>query len=779
MSFMQNLQMLGEAPPPSPDSADTAGNRQMTIEFGGKPVIVDDGNPDFLVARDKANGFFCPVGPEPGRGWLLMRREDVDSLASVDQPHTLEFAYSGPGAFTLTLQNIWMIGADRIRPGDDDSKDAIFLVKIGDPRILWVQGTTDTDYTHFNLPSYASGTDLLLGTTGSPADPEGVSWNDLIAGIWDKLPATPNVPTMPYTPTGKPRGFSFAGQDAYQALTSVLDSLMLALRYDPIAGEFSIVRLGNPQSDPSFPPTPLFNGQPQPQNIDHAATLRIYFRKWDRSYGQELDVDLGSFGRNWLVNDAYVTDDRATSLPDALSGTVHPIWTDMLAERGEDGELDDLNSDDREARGDELLETYLQDRQIEHRHIVYPGISGHLPGPRTKAVFWIYGTRGMRTEIVDHPGLPGPKQGTHLVPRSADSLFAPDLSQARFPTYPRLSQLVKVDDGAVRGAGDNPLLEANIDGLHPGLRTLWFQGDMSLAHNDDDELIWIKLVDMYSNLSGAIRARVGEFYIGRLSGVITSEDSQRPLYVVHAGIESQVVRFELIEDLILGGTALAQQLDASGTKDGVNIGVLDRLSEFGGDEDFGGESGLQGWAVRILDNLTEVISEESVDLYEIVSMQQRHRARWIHFAVDQGGGFDTSDDTVTVTEQAFWDGESINAIEVTNAPTDAVGVGAFEGADGDEGFASYDPEAAVYRIVNIQRATPLGGDTDWIGYDTAAATRQFQHLEPFTNTAKATSGVQHTTGVAALCGIRFDDAGHVMSVNADGTVLSPWGFDDP
>lgn len=158
---------------------------------------------------------------------------------------------------------------------------------------------------------------------------------------------------------------------------------------------------------------------------------------------------------------------------------------------------------------------------------------------------------------------------------------------------------------------------------------------------------------------------------------------------------------------------------------------------------------------------------------EYVIMRCQTKARFIRFSVNNGAGFASSDATVAATQEAFWDGQDSSATVVSNRPNADESGWLLSGLDGDVGEASYDPVADVYRITDI--ISSVGGDGTWIS-DFFDDGLKLKHLQPSTDEDIAIAGVIHNSSIGVICGLRTDDAGHMVSWVIDGNYFSPWGF---
>lgn len=240
-----------------------------------------------------------------------------------------------------------------------------------------------------------------------------------------------------------------------------------------------------------------------------------------------------------------------------------------------------------------------------------------------------------------------------------------------------------------------------------------------------------------------------------VGGALTTPD--RILVVRKTGSDDLLFRFTLNEDM---GESTSNLADADIlTMAGVE---LDPAL----DEDVVDNAGL--WT-RALDGAKGICMKVG-DTYHILECQTK--ARHIRFSLTQAMA--TTDATRTADKEDFWDGQdpgTITSVENLDASANK----AFTGASGDMGIARLDEIDNKYRIVSME--DPVNGDAVWISYTKAG--NVVSHLEPFTLTTLPTSGVSHTSGIGVLCGIRVDDAGHVMSWNLDGTPSSPWGLANP
>lgn len=200
----------------------------------------------------RANSFRCPLGPDSGVGWVLMRRQDVDALPprlGIATPSNYTPLVFDDGTNKVPLPAVQWVGARCVTPGYKSDPDSAFLVELCDPRKWMGQDRT--------LGVGNNGINLRLDNGEKyPATRSDMSWSAAASGIWSGAflmhqynPFYNNniFPGLPFTPQGVPESFIYrqdSGWPSWKALTHFLDRLGCRLRYDPIADKFGIVRIG-------------------------------------------------------------------------------------------------------------------------------------------------------------------------------------------------------------------------------------------------------------------------------------------------------------------------------------------------------------------------------------------------------------------------------------------------------------------------------------------------------------------------------------------------------
>ncbi len=227
----------------------------------------------------KANSFRCPLGPEPGRGWLLMRKEVVDTL--VDALPGFWDAVFDDGEKKVTIKSLSIIRTQCAAPGWIGDKDAPHLVELVDARHYLQWKMIDAGY---NLREYP-GTAYLAPTLNSAV---AWTWAEMAAAVWaTALPALP-FPGLPFVPDPSPDGFAFWAQSAWAAFNHITTRLACAVRFDPtvaIANAYSVIQLGatlsgaNAGKLAALQKVRIFDGYPmQPEQTNWPASVVVRFR---------------------------------------------------------------------------------------------------------------------------------------------------------------------------------------------------------------------------------------------------------------------------------------------------------------------------------------------------------------------------------------------------------------------------------------------------------------------------------------------------------------------
>lgn len=235
--------------------------------YNDLPIVIAD--PErYPAAARKANSWMQPVGPECGRGWVLMTKADVlackhstsNSTYTLFQPKTLKVVSTVPDGSgkpvqkTLTVQNVIILSAKVVSKGQDD-EHTIMLVELVDQLYLTREHGANIN---INLRRVSAADDSTTDASyyeDNSLDAGSVfTWDRACEVLWNSCTSfeTNTWPGLPYTPlmTG-PQNLQCVGRSAYATLYGLLRQLGCTMaRYltEEDDWTFNCVRLGYVQT---------------------------------------------------------------------------------------------------------------------------------------------------------------------------------------------------------------------------------------------------------------------------------------------------------------------------------------------------------------------------------------------------------------------------------------------------------------------------------------------------------------------------------------------------
>jgi len=457
----------------------------------------------------RANSYQNPLGGEPGEGYCILSRKDIDAL---DKNAVHEFIADADlgTASKLECAEVIFIKATRLIPGEPGDPKAPYLVHFADrrwelknPRFVQacdasynvplpgVQGEYDEDSLQWEL----NGVELLGGVPWE--------WEEVVRDLWDLVGTLGTYPELPYEPHGIPQNLQYVGVSAYEALNEVLARLSCSLRYDQTNAEFSIVRIGAAD----FPFARAVKKWSKKRKTEDDEIIEgargkapygvtVFFHVWEppAALAKSHSIDIvGPFTTEEAVEDIY-----------------HPLWDDMLAELDADGEVSNLVELGVRAkeRADQYFEQLVAGGTRVHR--VYSGIvTDFLPGSVCKGVAW-------RMQW-------GPSDDNVMKDDCwsfvTEVMQAPEVRPFSTPDLPpdgRTAWVVLNDpSGSVGCSGSGCCYE---DG------NIWNYSDATCSWSKG-AAIWIEPANDEA-LEG------DRHYLGRLERQVTQDGKSRPLYIV-------------------------------------------------------------------------------------------------------------------------------------------------------------------------------------------------------------------------------------------------------
>ena len=410
--------------------------------LGGRPIIsvraalrsLAKNGFDDSVIRGKANSFRCPIGEEPGRGWFLMVRSDVDAIY-YESADDIVNAVLTAGNETVRLNRLLLVNAFRLTPGTSHDPAALYLVEVADKRAAAAMSIINRRY---NLRG-ASGsleTETLNG---------GIvwTWDTLIEDIWGQnitaqigswsSSKIPSVFGTAYPVPGgaaslvTPENLRYEQVTAWHALCDAAKRIGCEVRYNPFAtsaslsltdNDFSIIEIGATSGQfgfsrgwPPFSPTPRtttdllledseqFHGQATwPEKV--AVCFPAFFPTSESfgdinatdGHGQFYTVEIGTNG-NTIASGLYPI------LPQ--TGTRRIIFDQLQARFAAAADATPSNATSINARAYEIAYAFYASLYLnDPSRWVFSGLKQLYPGPAITEVIWREYGDGWKTEVL-------------------------------------------------------------------------------------------------------------------------------------------------------------------------------------------------------------------------------------------------------------------------------------------------------------------------------------------------------------------------------------------
>jgi hypothetical protein len=544
-----------------------------SVTLGPATCVVMDPN-KYPQAIGKANGYVCPIGPEPGIGYALLLQSDLDNL-DISTPYSLTFTSSSDSA---ELGPLYIVNATQISGGAAYDPNSVYLVRLADVRMP-ARLSSITVQINVRCPapprtSTAGSSSALEYYIGSLNSGAVYTWTAAIEEIWNAIGALSeyDYPGLPYSPNGTPEGFNLIEVNAWQVLNDMLARIGCVFVYDPVGDDCQIQQLGQEQFDLDFwladAGIVIDDAAPYTGPTCIAPyTIRTCFNRVEQNYGTQADTPRDETAEGTasapgnFATDPYQKVDNVTDIEGAVAGTILTLWDDLTAIAKFDGTI--LNSSALTSRATERTNNWVADYNVSYPFFrqVYSGVQEFLPGTQLKYVYWrnfgvgrsMKNGKGCVTEIGCYPGLPkitDAQQGIQIGWSPLENLFTPDMCRKTWPLYPNVCQWVTVTSGTA-GQSVTPTYQGLFEGLVTRIDPTANMTTSGAYHTN--ETCWIVVVD---SLTGSVATSPtlisGERYLGRLNGSFLYSGSGYPLYAIHKGAGGTLIATGVL------GSSLAQ-----------------------------------------------------------------------------------------------------------------------------------------------------------------------------------------------------------------------------
>lgn len=329
---------------------------------------------DAIPELDLANSLYVPLGRAPARGWILLTREDYDSVRGYGTDYHLEVDQFDAAAPKLSFGSLAIVQARCVTTGVLGDPDAVYLVELTDRRGVlknqWFQFPLNA---YFNVLSPAYPTQFYELSMNGGTVPW--SWSTMVGSIWtDMVDFLGTFPGLPSSPVSLPTNWNFPGVSAWDALCDILDHLGMGVSCNLTSSTpYSIVSLG--ASDAVFDAlVARYAGRIEDdlEWIDTGAgrvpgTVTVNFHRVNQYYGTEETVRRDS--SDWATNAVYSV---SISAPAAFAEAVgkHVLWDDFPVRYDNDG--NPLGADAASAA------VIAAERVQQYFDLIYSRTSGYL-----------------------------------------------------------------------------------------------------------------------------------------------------------------------------------------------------------------------------------------------------------------------------------------------------------------------------------------------------------------------------------------------------------------
>lgn len=353
----------------------------------------------------RANSIHVPRGVDAGTAYILVDRATYDAKVYANSANTLAWVHENG---TLSFPG-WYLSAAHVVTLDGDGNAAYFC-ELRDVRAVMALACIHGSFNVRCLDRVYTASDPWTGEedeyySASLYSGSFYDWQDALDILWGTMASAAGAsPTLGWTPTERPEGLRYHGDNSLEAIDELLAQLGGELVFNHETATFSVVQSSVSQSITTALDATLTNRQFDFLPIQGAnranvpATIRVYFPRRDVYHGFDNDTDYEVDNR--LGTPKYI--DVATNATGAGNGTIVSVWDTTPAYYDQDGNLE--NNSELTARASviasaKLLE--LTDKSTQFRRHVNGIVTTLACGSEITDLVWRdYGdSNGAVTEI--------------------------------------------------------------------------------------------------------------------------------------------------------------------------------------------------------------------------------------------------------------------------------------------------------------------------------------------------------------------------------------------
>lgn len=382
----------------------------------------------FRYARDAvselsyANSLFVPGDKWPARGWLLLRRGDLDLLTNKYRTD-LQLAIDDFRGGKLVFKNLTLVQARCMSRGLLHDPEALYLTEVTDLRgVVWNPWARFPINQQFNVvaPAYPGSyyNDSLSG--GAP-----YTYDGILNAVWTTMSGILGAyPGLPQDPGEAGEGVILPGESAWLAFNRLLSYIGMQVAVDLTkTSPYSIVIPGADDNNYDITLRSVASQLEDDFEFIDAGSGRVpkevvvYFHRRNQYYGTEETIRTDSL--QWSTRAVHAVTVPAPLAFQNAAGR-HFLWSDFTVRYDTDG--NPLAEDVTTATS--IAESRVTDyyNRIEWGTVgsmrqVYTGAVPFAAGSQVSGARWYMdfqtGELGWRTEIVRNQGPPWPQVDVH------------------------------------------------------------------------------------------------------------------------------------------------------------------------------------------------------------------------------------------------------------------------------------------------------------------------------------------------------------------------------
>jgi hypothetical protein len=360
---------------------------------------------------NKANGFWSQVGFDPGYGYLLLRKADIDKIDFTSSNHSLTFT---TGKSTVSISSLCAVHATAVFAVNADKANNLYLLYLEDLRRFGPWGSINRA---FNVPTQrwtkSLPVDFYAGTLNGGVE---WTWTQIVDEVWADVPSVLGALNKAAAsfPSASPSNLAFHGISPWDALKRICEltgHIFVLTR----SGEAKLIA----SSDADATNEALFTAnvnrcliptrEEWSTGVSLPATVRVFFQSHNLAFQNssdpltvtELDYYKSADDPDTPVTWRDVATNTITADP-TVAGTIYPARSGLIARYDYDGSAENAAALTAEAASVAAKIINGLKRSAKPRHDLFHGPIAFEPGSTVHNIAWYDFGDGVRTEVTSN-----------------------------------------------------------------------------------------------------------------------------------------------------------------------------------------------------------------------------------------------------------------------------------------------------------------------------------------------------------------------------------------